>query len=172
MSAGQRGIADLFVPLRDRQLRGQDRGANFVGSWGPRSSRVGASPGTQRLLAAFLLGQLSGSPDPYPNTGSGKSPRWNMSAFCSGKWTGGPSRDCLLAELAMANAGALNCCTCTMIQRLPARVPALRECGPSRHTVPVCRCKKITNLESHLPEFISKSISSAAARLFNCVRTT
>ena len=29
-AVGQRGIADLFVPARDRQLRNQDRGANLV----------------------------------------------------------------------------------------------------------------------------------------------
>src|SRR5580700_6652267 len=29
-SVGQRGIAYLFVPPRDRQLRGQDRGAHLV----------------------------------------------------------------------------------------------------------------------------------------------
>ena len=29
-AVGQRGIADLLVPPRDRQLRGQDRGAHLV----------------------------------------------------------------------------------------------------------------------------------------------
>jgi hypothetical protein len=29
-AVGQRGIADLFVPARDRQLRGQNRGSHLV----------------------------------------------------------------------------------------------------------------------------------------------
>ena len=46
-AVGQRGIADLFVPSRDRQLRSKDRGAHLVAVFAdlPEVAALGSDSG-------------------------------------------------------------------------------------------------------------------------------
>ena len=55
-ATGQRGIADLFVPARDRQLRGKDRRTHLVaGRFGKSSSSAGREQSLQSKVLDSLV---------------------------------------------------------------------------------------------------------------------